>query len=100
MNHENLSYGNSINSNDKQHVWKAINKLKWNKRLAIFGKEEQENPDILDYIYEQNVRKEISMNLSSDEDDEDDENDENDEDDENGENDENDNMLSSTPFNG
>ena len=85
MNHENLSYSSSINFNDKQHVWKATNKLKWDKRLEIFGKEEQENQDILDYIYEQSVQKEISMNLSSDEDDKDDEND---------------NMLSSTPFNG
>ena len=68
MNHENLSYDNSIHSNDKKHIWKAINKLKWDKRLEIFGKEEQETSDILDYIHEQNVRKDISMNLSSDED--------------------------------
>ena len=85
MNHENLSYDNSIHSNDKKHIWKAINKLKWDKRLEIFGKEEQETPDILDYIHEQNVRKNISMNLSSDEDEEDDEDD---------------NTLSSTPFKG
>ena len=72
MNLENLFCDNSIHSNDKKHIWKAINKLKWDKRLEIFGKEEQENSDILDYIHEENVRKDISMNLSSDEDEEDD----------------------------